>query len=64
MFEVKVCCRLHGQRIVLRMVFNLFLKHCGNEHPLLLVMDNHDSDFCLEVFQKTIGERVRKTTNL
>ena len=39
---------------------NLFLKHCGNHRPIILVMDNHGSHFSIEVLERAIEERVRQ----
>ena len=43
--------------------FNLFLKHCGSDRPIILLMDNHDSHFSLEVLERAIEERVRKSSD-
>ena len=43
---------------------NLFLKHCGTQRPIVLVMDNHDSHFSLEVLQKAMEERVNSKPSM
>ena len=43
---------------------NLFLKHCGTQRPILLVMDNHDSHFSLEVLEKAMEERVNSKPSI
>ena len=29
----------------------IFLKHCGEERPVILIVDNHDSHFSYEVLE-------------
>ena len=43
---------------------NLFLKHCDTQCPIVLVMDNHDSYFSLEVLEKAMEERVSSKHNI